>query len=68
MWKKINESNTDVTVNQLANQITNEGSSALGNRDTDFDADGETVDSSNANNTPKSKNLKNNRESSHSVD
>ena len=31
-------------------------------------ADGETVDSSNCNNTPKSKNLKLNRESSQSVD
>lgn len=69
-WRKINELNRDVSANQPSNQVSNEGSSALGNRDpaTDVEADGETVDSSNCNNTPKSKNLKLNRESSQSVD
>lgn len=72
-WRKINELNKDVTpttnTTQSLSQI--DSSSALGGRDSsdaDALADGETVDSSNCNNTPKSKNLKLNRESSQSVD
>ena len=71
-WRKINEWNKDLSPNYGGNcQGQNDGSSALGfrdNNDADASADGETVDSSNCNNTPKSKNLKLNRESSQSVD
>ena len=72
-WRKINESNKDLSPNIGAgNQGQIDSSSALGTRDPHADgdalADGETVDSSNCNNTPKSKNLKLNRESSQSVD
>lgn len=72
-WRKINELNKDLTPNVGASngQASTDGSSALGNREASTDdalADGETVDSSNCNNTPKAKSLKLNRESSQSVD
>jgi|TARA_B110000285_G_C15126501_1_gene620583 hypothetical protein len=70
-WKKIIEENRDCEPTHnpnlskaLTEQPSNVGAGGSTNSNGDLEIDGETIDSSNANNTPKSKSLANKGESS----